>query len=211
MYSLHDSYVMSRTYESPTRRAHAEATRTNILRALVDLIVDEGPATISIPQVARRADVSVRTVYHYFPTKESLFDGLTAAMDSLVATPDGPIPDAPSSPKELLDSIPVMYRFFEANQRMFQALAVSELGGQVESARRPSRVERMSAALQQLDDRVEEQELWRLRAAVGVLVSFQTYDTLTTTWGLSTDEAAEVTTWSVRTLCDRARRTGVTS
>ena len=64
----------------PSRRAHAEDTRTAILRALVDLIVEEGPGTISIPQVAARAEVSVRTVYHYFPTKEALFDGLTAAM-----------------------------------------------------------------------------------------------------------------------------------
>ncbi|MET0459499.1 MAG: TetR/AcrR family transcriptional regulator, partial [Ilumatobacteraceae bacterium] len=68
---------MSRSYESPSRKEHAEATRLGILGALVDLIVEEGPGTISVPQVAARAGVSVRTVYHYFPTKEALFDGLT--------------------------------------------------------------------------------------------------------------------------------------
>jgi hypothetical protein len=44
-----------------------------------------------------------------------------------------------------------------------------------------------------------------------VLVSFDTFDALTSTWGLSTEEAADVAAWSVRTLCDRARRSGVSS
>src|SRR3954453_9419387 len=55
---------------------HAAATRTRILDAVVDLIVHEHPATLSMPAVASRAGVSLRTVYRYFPTKEALIDAI---------------------------------------------------------------------------------------------------------------------------------------
>jgi AcrR family transcriptional regulator len=200
---------MSRNYESPSRKAHAEATRLAILRALVDLIVDEGPGTISIPQVAARAGVSVRTVYHYFPTKEALFDGLTESIRDLVSTPDGGPPGLARSPRELAAAMAGVYRYFEANARMFRALAVSELGGRVSQSRLPERRGRMDAALEPLEEHLDADELRKLRGAVGVLTSFNGYEALTDVWGLSRDEAADVAAWVVRTLCDRARRSGV--
>lgn len=200
---------MSRNYESATRKAHAEATRRSILVALVDLIVDEGPATISIPQVAKRAEVSVRTVYHYFPTKEALFEGLTEAIPTLVATPDGQVPPTPTSPSALVAALPSIFRYHEANTRMFRALAVSEAGGSMASSRQPERVGRMDTALEPLRDKLDADEFRKLRALVGVLVSFDTFDALTTSWGLTTEEAAGAAAWAISAACDRARRSGV--
>jgi AcrR family transcriptional regulator len=200
---------MSRTYESPSRKAHAEATRERILRALIDLLVEEGPATISIPQVAKRAGVSVRIVYHYFPTKEALFDSLTEAMPSLVATPDGEPPTPPRSPAELVATMPAIYRFLEANRRIFRAIGVSELGSRVAAARRPERVARTELALSPLQDKLDDDEFRKLRAVIGLIGSFDAFDSLTELWGLSSDEASDAAAWAVQVLCDRARRTGV--
>jgi AcrR family transcriptional regulator len=193
------------------RKAHAEATRTAILRALIDLIVEEGPGTISIPQVATRAGVSVRSVYHYFPTKEALFDGLTESMPSLVATPDGGPPATAESPAQLVESLPAIFRFLEANRPVFRAIAVSELGGRVAASRQPERRQRMDDALAPLRDRLDDDELRRLRGIVGLIASFDGFDALTDVWDLTTDEAAEAAAWAVRVLCDRARRSGVGS
>jgi AcrR family transcriptional regulator len=201
---------MSRRYESPTRRAHAEETRTKILRALVDLIVEEGPGTISIPDVARRAGVSVRTVYHYFPTKEALFDGLTVAIPSLVEQPDGPIPREPRSPAELVAALAPAYRYLEANRRMFRALSVSELGGRIASARQSERADRIDSALEPLRDRLDPDEYRQLRGVIGLLSSFAGFDALTTVWGLTCAEASDAAGWAIRALTDRARRSGVT-
>jgi AcrR family transcriptional regulator len=200
---------MSRTYESPSRKAHAEATRQRILRALIDLIVEEGPATISIPQVAKRAGVSVRIVYHYFPSKEALFDSLTEAMPTLVATPDGSVPPTPHSPAELSAAMPAIYRYLEANRALFRAIDVSELGVRVAATRRPERVGRMESALEPLHEKLDDDEYRRLRAIVGLVASFDAYDSMTDTWGLSRDEAADAAAWAIRVLCERARRSGV--
>jgi AcrR family transcriptional regulator len=210
IYSLHDSYVMSRQYESPTRKAHAEETRASILRALVDLIVEEGPGTISIPDVAELAGVSVRTVYHYFPTKEALFDGLTEAIPSLVEQPDGSIPGEPRSPAELVAAVAGVYRYLDANRRMFRALSVSELGGRMASARQSERVDRIDSALAPIRDRLDPDEYRQVRGVVGVLASFAAFDGLTTVWGLTRDEASVASAWAIRTITERAKRSGVT-
>jgi hypothetical protein len=130
-------------------------------------------------------------------------------MSSLVATPDGTVPATPTSPSELAASMPAIFRYLEANRRVFRAIAVSELGSRVTESRRPERVARMDAALEPLRERLDEDEYRRLRGIVGLIASFDAFDALTDMWGLSRDEAADVAAWAVRSLCDRARRSGV--
>lgn len=194
---------------SPTRKAHADATRRSIVRALVDLLVEEGPATISIPQVARRAEVSVRTVYHYFPTKEALFEGVQEAMPELVDAPDGSVPEAPPSPAGLAEAVPAIFRYLEANARLFRAISVSEMGSSLMSHRRSDRQRRVDTALTPLQEKLDPDEYRKLRGVIGLVVSFDSFSALTDAWGLSRDEAAEAAAWAVETLTARARRSGV--
>jgi len=64
----------ARPYESPLRAEQLEQTRLRILKAMADVLADEAVDEVTIPIVAMRARVSVRTVYRHFPTKEALFD-----------------------------------------------------------------------------------------------------------------------------------------
>lgn len=210
-YLLHDSYVKSREYESPTRKAQAEETRRKILRSLVDLLMEERPAAVSIPQVAKRAGVSVRIVYHYFPTKEALFDAVIDEVNQMVTFPDGYLDAEPESPAALAESLPAGFRFLEANKAVFRAVSMSELRERLEQRRLEQRVGRIDAALAPLAARLEPEQLRKLRGVLGTLSSFDGYDALTTTWGLDTDEAADAVAWAVRTLSDKARRSGVGS
>lgn len=50
----------------------ADRTRGAILDAFLDLAHRENAVNISVPAVAQEAEVSVRTVYRYFPTKDDL-------------------------------------------------------------------------------------------------------------------------------------------
>ena len=52
----------------------AEVTREAIGDAVATLLEREHPAAISVPDVAREAGVSTRTVYRYFPNKQALLD-----------------------------------------------------------------------------------------------------------------------------------------
>lgn len=50
----------------------ADRTRGAILDAFLDLVHRENAVNVSVPAVAVEADVSVRTVYRYFPSKDDL-------------------------------------------------------------------------------------------------------------------------------------------
>ena len=164
---------------------------------------------MSMPRVAKKAGVSVRIVYHYFPTKDALFEGLAEALPSLVTITSEAAAARPTSPKQLADNLPAIYEYLEANAELFRAVRLSEFGLQLEARRRSERFERTDKALTPLHDALDERDRRFLRAVVGSLASFDGFETLTRNWGLSTHEAAEVAAWATKVLCDRARRSGV--
>src|SRR5579859_7550827 len=57
---------------SGLRDKHHELTRELIMRAVVEHLEREGFAEMTVPEVARAAGVSLRTVYRHFPTRDDL-------------------------------------------------------------------------------------------------------------------------------------------
>ncbi len=80
--------VKPRRYTSPVRAEQAAATRSAVLRAARSLFTTRGYAATSIAQVARRAGVSVDTVYASVGRKPEL---LLAVHDMLLGSSDEPI------------------------------------------------------------------------------------------------------------------------
>jgi AcrR family transcriptional regulator len=64
-----------RPYRSELRARQAKETRDRILDAAIRVMA-RGIATLSIPDVAREAGVSVPTVYRHFGTKQELLDAI---------------------------------------------------------------------------------------------------------------------------------------
>lgn len=75
MEHIANSTVRSRPYRSTLRTEQAEETRSRILDAAMRVMAN-GVASLSIPAVAREADVSVPTVYRHFGTKGDLLTAL---------------------------------------------------------------------------------------------------------------------------------------
>jgi AcrR family transcriptional regulator len=70
------SAVNSRPYNSPRRRAQAEATRHAILDAAQRLFERNGYGATSMPAIAEEAGVALKTIYVYFDTKAGLVRAL---------------------------------------------------------------------------------------------------------------------------------------
>ena len=51
----------------------------------MELFIERGFEQVTVTEVAEAADVSVNTVYNYFPTKEDLFFGLNQPMETSLA------------------------------------------------------------------------------------------------------------------------------
>lgn len=65
-----------RSYESPRRRAQADATRRDILAAAQRLFETNGYAATTMAEIAKEAGVALKTVYLAFQTKGGLLRAL---------------------------------------------------------------------------------------------------------------------------------------
>lgn len=81
--------VKTRAYRSERRRAQADRTRRSVLRAARHLFTRQGYADTTLTQVARRASVSVDTVYASVGRKPQL---LLAVHDMVLGDVDEPVP-----------------------------------------------------------------------------------------------------------------------
>ncbi|SEB78155.1 DNA-binding transcriptional regulator, AcrR family [Nocardioides exalbidus] len=79
----------ARTYDASARRAAAEQTRARVLAAAHDLFVSGGYAATSVSEIARRAGVSVDTVYTAVGRKPQL---LLTVVDMVLASSSRPLP-----------------------------------------------------------------------------------------------------------------------
>ncbi len=61
-----------RMAEITRRERKKEATKTTILKVAIDLINERGFADTTMQLIAEKADVALRTLYNYFPSKESI-------------------------------------------------------------------------------------------------------------------------------------------
>ena len=64
----------ARAYRSPLRAILAEETRRRILDAAMEEMEQAGPEGFSVPGVAARSRIALRTIYRHFPTRDALVD-----------------------------------------------------------------------------------------------------------------------------------------
>jgi len=76
-----------RRYSLGKRAQTVEDTRRRIVEATFALHNEKGPINTSMQDVAERADVALRTVYHHFPTINDLIDGCGGKVIEVLAPP----------------------------------------------------------------------------------------------------------------------------
>src|SRR5438105_7971184 len=76
-----------RKYQLGKRAEAAEETRQRIVEATLALHAEQGVIATSHKEIAGRADVSVGTVYHHFPTQDAVVRACGAHVRALIPMP----------------------------------------------------------------------------------------------------------------------------
>jgi AcrR family transcriptional regulator len=191
-----------RQYRSPLRDGQQQQTRDRILEAAVGQIADDGLAELTVPLVAERAGVSLRTVYRHFPSKDDLIEAVGEFRDADLRPPE--------SIDELLETTPALFEGFAARDDIVRAADVSAAGRQIHDRARRRRAKALAKIFEEVTADLSPAEARRLVATVQVLWSTRAWLTLHDNWGMDGREAGRAAQWAIRTLIEEARRMGET-
>ena len=194
-----------RAYSSPLRDEQARRTRELIVEALVEQVCETGRSDFSMNEVAKRAGVSVRTVYRHFPTR----DDLVNAINEHLMLSDGQ-PGVPESPEGMADHVGGLFRWFESNAALVEASHLTGLGREVRAHGRRHRTEVARQLTEDWSKWMTEEERRKVFAVFRTMFGSFTWLTMRNELGLSTEEAIEATSWVVRLVIEDLQRRNAT-
>jgi AcrR family transcriptional regulator len=190
-----------RSYISPLRERQSEQTREAILEAIAAELAENGLQELHIPAVARRAGVSIRTVYRYFPTRDALLDAAEEWIDRSIGSADF---------SRSIDEFPSMtenvFRQFDANETMMLAHWATSLGRDVRERGRKRRQQAYKDALRDITGNLSRTDARAAHAVISYLMSSRTWKTLREEFGMSGAESGKAAAWALRVLIADIKR-----
>lgn len=194
---------------SSLRSRLADTTRQVIVDALIVQLAERDALDISYAELARRAGVSIQTLYRHFPTRGDLLDALTRRVGAALAVREYPA---------TRDGVTALVRALFPRFDRHAGLLVAQIhAGAGNESRAKGRKRRAGAFQSVLAVATPNLPADRRRAAAGllhVLVSANTWFRLREELGLDGAASGDITAWAVDTLWraleaedERARRT----
>ncbi|HEU4759053.1 MAG TPA: helix-turn-helix domain-containing protein [Dehalococcoidia bacterium] len=187
---------LARPYTSALRERQAEQTRQLIFQALLDQLADAGFRDFNIPCLARRAGVSVRTVYRYFPTRDGLLDAFAVWADAQI----GDSPALPANPEALAGQARAAFAAFDDHEATILAQWATPAGREVRERGRRRRVESYRAVLRDVTANLPPAEARAALAVIAHLMSSWAWKTFREEFGMSGPESGAAVAWALSTL-----------
>jgi AcrR family transcriptional regulator len=189
-------------YHSPLRSRQKEQTRDLILDA-VDAILRRAPLSeVTIAAVARQGDITERTIYRHFPTREDLLDAVWRR--ALHAVTGGQTQQAETL-DQILDLTRAAYENFDAKAGIVRALIAAPEG--VEASKRPeeARLGMLREAYAGLLGGIPEDEVNAVVTATHVLSGASAWSHVRDYCGLNRDEGGKVAALAIELIIEGAK------
>jgi AcrR family transcriptional regulator len=185
----------TRSYDSPLRRENSQNTRKRILDATASLITEDEEFVVA--QVAKRAGVSVRTVYHHFPDREAMLDALGEWLAEELGYPR---PDWPKDLASFADQTVAMAERLSADEDKLRVFFSTSVGQDARRQARARRLEHLRHLAHAELEGVDAETAERVAVIIHQLASSRTWLAMKDEAGLDTSESAEAIGWAIRAL-----------
>jgi AcrR family transcriptional regulator len=172
-----------------------ETTRNVIVDALVAQLVETGAYDLTYFSLARRAGVSVRTIYRHFPTRDDLLDELSRRVNAAIA-----LKDLPRSREATAALARSLFSTFDRNAPLVAAQIQAGLGGRVRAQKRQKRVSVVDTVLSATVPNVPADRRKAAGGLVSILLSANTWARLREEVGLDGTQSGDITAWAIDTL-----------
>jgi AcrR family transcriptional regulator len=185
----------ARPYHSPLRESQMEQTRQRLVEAAGELLAAGEMPELSLPMIAKHANISVPTAYRHFPTREALVAEVSHYVQEKLK-----VRTAPREARELPAYARDLYRAFDDNADLMRGRLTTPIGREIHSTNQPERaravLRALGAALPELDPR----ELKQVAGIFRVLLSSGAWQQMREAYGLTAAESGPAVDWALRTL-----------
>ena len=189
------------TYSSPLRAEQKERTHERILEAAAEHLLEEGIEELSLPRAAKRARVSVPTVYRHFPTQEALMRELTEWIDGRLK-----LSEVPEDVDELTEWVPRLFAHWDEHEALIRARLLSRAHRQVHRDIGRRRDEAIEQAMEDVTAQLDPLDTRRVCGLVRLLVSGAAWEMMRDNWDLTGEQAGEALAWTISVLVAELRR-----
>ena len=189
------------TYNSPLRAEQKARTRERILEAAAEQLLEEGIEELSLPRAAKRARVSVPTVYRHFPTQEALMRELAEWADRRLK-----LSEMPENVDAFREWVPQLFAHWDDNEAQIRARLLSAVHRQVHrdiGRRRNGAIEK---AMEDVTAQLDSLDARRACGVVRLLVSGAAWEMMHDNWDLTGEQAGEALAWAISVLVTELRR-----
>lgn len=173
----------------------------------------------SVADAAEAAGVSRATAYRYFPTQGALVqEAVDAVLVGELSAWEERLGDAGELTERVEHYVSLIFGLMRENEALMRGYlllaleqwaklqAGEELGE--EPIKRGGRLEAISATLEPFTEQLDDEAIRRLSVALSLLVGIEAHIILRDIWGLTDDEAREISLWMARVLAEAAAEEG---
>jgi len=192
----------ARPYRSPLRDAQADDTRSRILDAAIRVTAD-GFASVSIPNVAREAGVSVPTVYRHFSTKQDLLDAL---YPHAMRRSGSSLPPPPKTVAEIRQGVIDYLAHIDSLDDLTRAAMASPASEEVRARSIARRFEAFRPMVESIEPRLSKADRNRILRLLAVLSTSSALRMLHDHLGQSPEQVADDVDWFIRAAIAAAER-----
>lgn len=179
-------------------------TREAILEATADQVVERGPLDFSIPDIAKRAGVSHRTVYNYFADRQALLREFTEWLSAQFASKGGY--NSISALEQMPDAIRVNFRLFGEMGDLYRAFAkVDSSENDIYREDRKRRTEMFLTLAREEFTHLSDERVVQVMMLLRSMGSSRFWYSLTVERGLTSDEAGDVAAWAIKSLLETVK------
>jgi AcrR family transcriptional regulator len=170
-----------------------DLTRTLILDAAIETLEHASVSELTVRAVAKHANISERTIFRYYASREEFLDAVTMEMRSRLA-----LPRPPTSVEELKDAARVLYQAFEAKPKLIKAALHSEISDRMRQVQGGERWAAVGKLLDALAPEAGEQDRKIATANIRYYLSASTWHYYRFYFGFSLEESIACAETAIR-------------
>ncbi len=189
-------------YNSPLRARQKEQTHDLILSAVATVLRASDLMSVTTAEVARVAEVTERTVYRHFPTRDDL---LKAFWKWQLEKSGGATVIDPGSVEELMSNIKLLFASLDADEGVIRAVLSSAEGRNVRKIANQARQDHMFRFVTRLNPDLPERDRHSIASGIVSVCSIPSWLFMRDNCGYDGVRAGEAAALSVWLILEGAR------